>query len=127
MREYHSSYVVSIPADWTGQFFPRQIVCQRVSQATASACSTVPQSSSPHPLCPIMPTLGPLQVDLNADEDIILDYLPFMRLLYEHFFPGKKLADKPKPWRVQFLWKVIYEGWTMVRTVVKSVFSMVFS
>lgn len=41
------------------------------------------------------------------------------------FFQEKKLADKPKPWRVQFLLEVTYGGWTMVRTVVKSVFSKV--
>ena len=37
----------------------------------------------------------------------------------------KLLADKPKPWRIQFLLEVIYGGWTMVTTVVKTVFSRV--
>ena len=125
MREYLSNYVVPMPADWPGQFFPRQIVYQKASQATTTASSTAAQSCSPHPLCSVIPTLGPLHVDLNADEDIVLGYMPFMRLVYESLFPGKKLADKPKPWRIQFLLEVIYGGWTMVRTVVKSVFSKV--
>lgn len=51
--------------------------------------------------------------------------MPFMRLIYESVFPGKKLADKPKPWRIQFLLELTYGGWTLVRTVVKSVFSRV--
>ena len=123
MREYLSNYVVLMPADWPGQFFPRQIVYQKARQATST--STLPQGSSPHPLCSVIPTLGPLHVDLNADEDIVLGYMPFMRLVYESLFPGKKLADKPKPWRIQFLLEVIYGGWTMVRTVVKTVFSRV--
>ena len=60
-------------------------------------------------------------MDLNADEDIVLGYKPFMRLVYETVFPGRKLADKPKPWRIQFLLELIFDGWTLVRTVVKSV------
>ena len=125
MRDYLSNYVVPMPADWPGQFFPRQIIYQKVSQATATAISAVPQGSSPHLLCYVIPTLGPLHVDLNAHEDIVLGYMHFTRLVYESLFPGKKLADKPKPWRVQFLSEVIYGGWTMVRTLVKCVFSKV--
>ena len=64
-------------------------------------------------------------MDLNADEDIVLGYMPFMRLVYESVFPDRKLADKPKPWRIQFLLELIYGGWTLLRTVVKSVFVQV--
>ena len=88
----------------------------KVIQATAAAGSNVPQGSSPHPLCSVIPTLGPLHVDFNADEDIVLGYIPLIRLVSESLFSGKKLADKPKPRRVQFLLEVIYG-------VVKSVFS----
>ena len=49
--------------------------------------------------------------------------MPFMRLVYESILPGKKLADTPKPWRNQFLLQLVYGGWTLIRTVVKSVFS----
>ncbi|CAH3151423.1 unnamed protein product [Porites lobata] len=48
--------------------------------------------------------------------------MPFMRLVYESLFPGKKLANKPKAWRIQFRLEVVYGGWTMVRTVVKTGF-----
>ena len=65
MEEYLSNDVVLIPADWPGQlFFSRQIVYHKARQATS--ISTVPQGSSPHPLCCVIPTLGPLYVDLNA-------------------------------------------------------------
>ena len=97
-----------MPADWPGQFFPRQIVYQKARQATST--STLPQGSSPHPLCSVIPTLGPLHVDLNADEDIVLGYMPFMRLVYESLFPGKKLADKPKPWRIHKIHLYHYQG-----------------
>ena len=96
MREYLSSYVVPMRADWPGQFFPRQIVYQKVSQATTTASSTVPQGSSPDPLCSVIPTLGPLHVDLNADEDVVFGYVPFTRLVYESLFPGKKTCRQAK-------------------------------
>ena len=127
MREYLSNFIVLMPADWPGQFFPRQIVYEKASQATTTASNVPqgPQGSLRHPLTSVIPTLGPLHVDLNADEDIVLGYMPFMRLVYESVFPGRKLADKPKPWRIQFLLELIYGGWTLLRTVVKSVFVQV--
>ncbi|XP_078366821.1 uncharacterized protein LOC144650903 isoform X2 [Oculina patagonica] len=123
MREYLSKFVVLMPADWPGQYFPRQLVYQKASQATAA--SNISQGSCRHPLTSVIPTLGPLHVDLNADEDIVVEFMPFMRLVYESVFPGRKLADKPKPWRIQFLLELIYGGWTLVRTVVKTVFCQV--
>ena len=98
-----------MPADWPGQYFPRQIVYKKARQATTSQ-SNVPQGHSRHPLSSVVPTLGPLHVDLNPDEDIVLGYILFMRLVYETVFPGRKLADKPKPWRIQFLLELIYDG-----------------
>ena len=83
-----------MPADWPGQFFPRQIVYQKARQATS--ISTVPQGSSTHPLC-CHSHFRALALDLDADDDIVLGYMPFMRLFYESLFPGKNLADKPKP------------------------------
>ncbi|XP_044168909.1 uncharacterized protein LOC122953143 [Acropora millepora] len=76
MREYLSKFIVLMPADWPGQYFPRQIVYQKVSQATAA--SNIPQGSCCHPLTSVIPTLGPLHVDLNADENIVLGYMPLL-------------------------------------------------
>ena len=117
MRDYLSKFIVIMPADWPGQYFTRQLVYQKASQATTA--SNVSQGSHCHPLTSVVPTLGPLHVDLNADEDIVLAVMPFMKLVYESVFPGRKLADKPKPWRIQFLLELIYGGWMLVRTVVK--------
>ena len=67
-----------MPAGWPGQYFPRQIVYQKASQANTT--SSVPQGSCHHSLSSVIPTLGPLHVDLNAYEDIVLGYMPFMHL-----------------------------------------------
>ena len=48
-----------------------------------------------------------------------------MHLIYESVFPGRKLEGKPRPWHIQCLLELIYGGWTLVSTVVKSVFCQV--
>ena len=47
-------------------------------------------------------------MDLNAGEDIVIVFQPFMRMVYDSIFPGKKLADKPKPLHVQSLLELLY-------------------
>ena len=114
LKEYLSKYVVLMPGDWPSQFFPRQIVYR--------ACSSAGVGTPPDPVTSIVPCMGPLHVDLNADEDIMTNYISFVRFIYESLFPGRKLADKPKPWRTQFTLEIIYGGWTLVRNTVKAVF-----
>ena len=76
----------------------------------------------PNPISSLVPCRGPLHVDLNADEDIVTNILPFLRFVYESIFPGKKLAGKPKPWQTQFLLEVTYGGWTLIRSAAQTVF-----
>ena len=104
-----------LPADCPGQFYPGQIVYRTISGTPSSA----PRNS----ITSILPCMGPLHVDRNADEDIMLNSLPFFKLIYETIFRGRKLAEHPKPWRTQFLLEVTYGGWTLVRSVIKSVFA----
>ena len=96
-------YVCMYLCQLTGlvSFFPRQIVYQRARQATST--STLPQGSYPHPLCPVIPTLGPLHEDFNADEDIVSGYMPFMRLVYESFFQGRNLQTSQNPGEFNFV------------------------
>lgn len=82
-------------------------------------------SGSLSPLSTVITTWRPLHVDLNAHEDIVIAFLPFMRIAHESVFPGKKLADKSKLWHVKFLLQLLYGGWMLVRTVFKSCFSLV--
>ena len=115
LSNYLTKYIVVLPADWPGQFYPRQLIY-------SSILSDDNISGQRNLLTSIIPSMGPLHVDLNSDEDIMLNYLPFFRLIYESVFPGKKLADHPKPWRIQFLLEITYGGWTLVRSVIKTVF-----
>ena len=108
LKEY--LFIVLFPWDWLSQSYPRQIVYR--------ACSSGGEGMSPNPITSLVPCMGPLHVDLNADEDIVTNFLPFLWFVYESIFPGKKLADK----RIQFLLEVTYGGWTLVRNVLQTVF-----
>ena len=77
---------------------------------------------SADPITSLVPCMGLLHVDLNADEDIVTNFLSFQRFVYESIFPGKKLANKPKQCRTQFLLEVTYGGWTLIRNAVRTVF-----
>ena len=78
-----------MPADWPGQYLPRQLVYQKASQATAA--SDVSQGSCRHPLTSVVPTLGPLML-----MRILCFHICIHETGYETVFPGRKLADKPK-------------------------------
>ena len=69
-KEYLSKFVVLLPGDWPSQFFPRQIIYK--------VCSSGVESVPPNPVSSLVPSMGPLHVDLNADEDIGTNFLPFM-------------------------------------------------
>lgn len=114
LKEYLSKFVVLLPRDWSPQFYPRQIIYK--------ACSSSVEGVPPNPISSVVPCMGPLHVDLNADEDIVTNLLPFLRFVYVSIFPGKKLAGKPKPWRTQFLLEVTYGGWTLIRSAARTVF-----
>ena len=66
------------------------------------------ESVPPNPVSSLVPSMGPLHVDLNADEDIVINFLPFMN----PYSPG----------RTRFLLEVTYGGWTLIRSAARSVF-----
>ena len=70
----------------------------------------------------VVTLIGPFHIDLNADKDLVLNYHPFTKSLYESLFPSRVLAEKPKLWRIQFMLEISYGGWTLIRRTVKAVF-----
>ena len=120
LKEYLSKFVVVFPGDHPSQFFPRQIVYEILNKYVANLTSNTPVPQEE--LLSLMPLIGPLHIDLNADEDLLLNYHPFIKSLYELLFPNRILAEKPKPWRIQFILEIIYGGWTLIRRSVKAVF-----
>ena len=54
-------------------------------------------------------SMGVLHVSLNAHENVILKFMPFSILFYQHLF-NKQLAKKPKLWRISLLVELVYGG-----------------
>ena len=123
LKDYLKRFVVVQPGDWPSQFYGRQIIyeylkleAQRRSQNNLQMNILSPSITS------IIPTMGPLHISLNSREHIFITFKPFFKKVYNHLFPGCKLAEKPKPWRINLILEIVYGGWTLIRTNVKTLF-----
>ena len=102
LDEYLRHFNVLIPGDWPSQFYQRQLAY--------NAELHLPQRSK-------TPTMGPLHVSLNAQENVVRKFIIFFQRFYHHLF-NKQLPLKPKPWRVTLLLQLLYRGWTIIRPAV---------
>ena len=151
-KGYLKKYMVPQPGDHLAQFYPRQAVYsaikssqlnQVLDQALPSTTSTQQEPSATNQSSSSSATtessvperdilglmestvqfIGPFHVSLNGREEIITIYHPFFSAIFSFLFKGKVLAGKPKPRRDSTLLEIIYGGWTLIRSTVKSVFS----
>ena len=120
LKDYLKHFHVLLPADYPGQFYPRKIVYELLLQFCEAKKSG--RVTDVNPLLSLIPMIGPLHIDLNSDEDLMINFLPILRQIYEAVFPGKHLADHPKPWRTQFTLEMVHGGWTLIRRMVKTIF-----
>ena len=120
MKEYLSKFVVLFPGDHPSQFFPRQIVYEILCKYIVNINLKTPTPQED--LLSLVPLIGPLHIDLNADENLVLNYHTFVKYMYELLIPNRILAARPKPWRIQFILEIIYGGWTLIKRTVKAVF-----
>ena len=118
MKEYLSKFV--FPGDHPSQFYHRQIIYELLCKYIAILTTKTPVPNEE--LFSLVSLIGPLHIDLNANEDLVLNYHPFIKSLYESLFPKRIFAAKSKPWRIQFFLEIIYGGWTLIRRTVKAVF-----
>ena len=119
LKEYCSKFVVLLPGDYPSQFYPRKIIYELLNNYLLTQEI---ENVAIDPLLSIVPMIGPLHIDLNSDEDLVLNFHPLLKHIYEAVFPGKNLADHPKPWRIQFTLEMVYGGWTLIRRTVKTIF-----
>ena len=63
--------------------------------------------------------LGPLHISLNSREILIMKYWPFFDKLWKAVMgQRKKLAAKPKPWRINLILHITYSAWLLIKTKV---------
>ena len=64
----------------------------------------------------IVPMIGPLHVSLNSHETVfLLNYAFFNKLNCEVYLKKKKLAKKPKPYKINILLELASSGWGLIR------------
>ena len=102
LDEYLRHFNVLIPGDWPSQFYQRQLAYNAELHS---------------PLRNTTPTMGPLHVSLNAQENVVRKFIIFFQRFYHRLF-NKQLPLKPKPWRVTLLLELLYGGWTIIRPAV---------
>src|SRR5439155_141047 len=62
-----------------------------------------------------IPIMGPLHVSLNSRETVMLLFYDFFNLSYKCIFgKNKKLANKPRPWRINLLLQLMSDAWKNV-------------
>ena len=71
----------------------------------------------------LIPFLSPLHVSLNSRESVFLVFWSFFNQLYLTIFDAKKkLAAKPKPWRINLLIYLANSGWKLVKNIIMARF-----
>lgn len=108
-------YVMPIIADWPGQLFIRKLLTHLHQQNTRS---TIPPTVDA-----FVPILGPLHVSLNSREQVMKIYYSFFKKLFHAVFGKRKvLAKKPKPWRINVLLELAYQGWLKIKVKIMEKF-----
>ncbi|RHZ88486.1 hypothetical protein Glove_22g49 [Diversispora epigaea] len=110
---YLQNYVAPIVANWPGQLFIRKALALRS------------QSNIPQEIEFFLPILGPLYLLLNSREHVILIYHNFFEKMFHSVFgKNKKLAKKPKPWRINLLLEITRSGWVKIKSKIIEKFSL---
>jgi hypothetical protein len=67
--------------------------------------------------------IGPLHVSLNSHETVFLLNHVFFNKLNHEVYLKKKLAKKPKPYKINVLLELAASGWNLIRKEVLAKFS----
>jgi len=111
LNNYLKQNVIPIITDWPGQLFIRKIITYLKIQQSASNILQVYKNF--HPI------IGPLHVALNSKETaLIINYEFFKQLFHFVFGDKKKLAKKPKPWRINLLLELAQKAWQKIKKII---------
>jgi hypothetical protein len=89
-----NNYIIPIPANFSGQLYIRKAIVKKLESDN---------SNNPKEITCLLPFLGPLHLTLNTRESVFLMYRRV-------FGMKKKLAAKPKPWRINLLLYLAHAG-----------------
>ena len=117
-KDYLETDILAAPMDYPGQLNTRR--------AVACCMNNGETSGIPKQVLHIVPMIGPLHVSLNSCETVFLaNYNFFDKLFHQVYGPSKVLAKKPKPYRINLLLELAFQGWTRVRLTVLEKFAQI--
>ncbi|RHZ51138.1 hypothetical protein Glove_482g51 [Diversispora epigaea] len=101
--------------DWPGQLF----VGKALKHTGQKFIKPTPIRYQIDGINSFIPILGPLHVSLNSREHVILIYHSFFEKLFHFVFGSRNVfAKKPKPWRINLLLDLAYNGWYKIRDII---------
>jgi hypothetical protein len=103
-QEFLQYKAIPVPADWPGQIYPRKAITMQPHDNRIPEC-----------IRSFIPIMGPLHVSLNSRESVVILFHSFFDLAYKYIFGSKKkLAEKPRPWRINQLLQIMSDAWRKV-------------
>ncbi|CAJ0907840.1 10112_t:CDS:2 [Entrophospora sp. SA101] len=115
LKLYLEKNILVSPMDYPGQFYVRRAISSCINSASTSELSTL--------LLHIVPMIGPLHVSLNSRETVfLLNYAFFNKLNCEVYLKKKKLAKRPKPYKINVLLELAASVWSLIRKEVLAKF-----
>ncbi|RHZ89707.1 hypothetical protein Glove_12g14 [Diversispora epigaea] len=99
--------ITPVVADWPGQIFIRKALYTQL-----------PLEFQPFYLQikSFIPIMSPLHLSLNSLEQVVLVHHSFFEKLFHFVFgQNKKLAKKPRPWRINLLLELSICGWIKIK------------
>ncbi len=101
IKNYLQQNVIPVPADFLEQVYIRSAIIQKLKG----------NNNIPNKILKIIPMLGSLHVSLNSREILIMKYWPFFDKLWKAIMrQRKKLAAKPKSWRINLILHITYSA-----------------
>jgi len=110
-HKYLQGNIIPLVADWPGQIHPRKAITMHQQQSRKN----IQAGKIPEVVDSFIPIMGPLHVSLNSRETVVLLFHTFFNSAYKHIFgTNKRLANKPRPWRINLLLQLMSDGWKNV-------------
>jgi len=117
-HEYLQRNVIPLVADWPGQILPRKVITMQQQQSQNIQTGKIPECVSS-----FIPIMGPLHVSLNSRETVMMLFYDFFNLAYKSIFgKNKRLANKPRPWRINLLLQLMSDAWKNVAPYIEQKF-----